>query len=240
MKKEILKILLVLICTHSYAQLKKYRWGEGCLYEGIYDEREITKEQIKDTYRLCFTNISFLQTSSYAWSPEEIQNLSLVELDKEFTIKRLVIEKLNIAKSPYWEKVKKSQLDYLRQFFLVKKISILSYKDPSILQTLNYRQPCEYLQAIIEGGEKMYKVWKIMAEEHCKSNGDPKKCFEDMYLNKFNSPQCEAYGKIEIMLFGWGNHCATTVMPSLVPYSELNSQFNKLFKEVKNLGCEDY
>src|SRR5688572_10501013 len=97
--------VFVLFGTTTFAQTKKFRWTtELCEFEGTYDSTKYTEAGLRNTQELLATVGSIpLFTDSTAGSYEDIKELSLEELDKEYKTRFNELKNLEIVKSEYWE-----------------------------------------------------------------------------------------------------------------------------------------
>lgn len=238
LKAPQLLIILLLSPTLGFSQTDKFIWASfDCSYEGTFDKHKLTKTQLEDTYTLCFTDVSLLKSKALAFTPEEIDKLSIDSLNVEYNDKLNKIENLEIVNSPFWKRMKEERINYLKDNYERARVAILSYKNPLILKQFHSSDSCEYADAIIEGKEKMFSAWEKVANLHCQMNGNPARCFKDIFSDKFNSPQKVIYAQIELMVWGWWNICSIQNIPTLTSEIRINKEFEKLFIKVKNLGC---
>lgn len=96
--------------------------------------------------------------------------------------------------------------------------------------TLGFSQTDKFIWA-------SFSAWEKVANLHCQMNGNPARCFKDIFSDKFNSPQEVIYAQIELMVWGWWNICSIQNIPTLTCEIRINKEFKKLFIKVKNLGC---
>ncbi|AFD09266.1 hypothetical protein [Solitalea canadensis] len=223
----------------TFAQTKTFKWTtELCNYEGVYDVSKVTEQQLKNTYDLWFNNAYTLQTDATVWKPEELPNLSLDRLNKEYTTNVNKLKELDIVKLPCWEKLKEETIKEIEECYKLKAVTIKAYNHPEVLK--EYSQgpgECQkYADALIAGGDKMLAVWKEMEETQCKTNASPQNCV-DRFMNLYNSSQKMEYAKIRLMAFGWWN-CNNQQIPYLSRDVKMEEEFQKLFKNVK-FECDE-
>ena len=212
----------------------------NCSYEGTYDTTKITKIELENIYKLGFSMYFNIETEATVFSDrlQDIPKLSIDSLNKEYGTKIIQLKKLDIGKSSYWEGIRQKTLIELKQAYELKKTTIQGYFNPCFL--LQYTgvgaDSCitKYADALCQGGDKLIAVWKELVEEQCKKNDDPDK-LRNQFNGSYNSPQRMLFAKNEVMVFGWWN-CANAGIQYVENASE--DEYLKLFKKVKNPGCD--
>jgi hypothetical protein len=224
----------------AFAQKNIFKWNdEMCLYEGGFDSSKYTSEQLDNTYRLWFSSDFILETESTAWTIEDVKKLSIDELNNEFEQKHNALKNLNVVNVKYWKNLKEKQLKELEQVYHLKKVTILAYRNPSVLKDYALADSClnKYYPALHDGGEKLLQAWKTLNEEKRKSNANPER-LKGVFMTQYASPDKYKYARLEIMSFGWWN-CAN-ISIAYVNHDNEAEMFKKLFVKITKEECEDF
>jgi len=217
-----------------------YRWATGlCDYQGNYNPQKISENQLKNTYDLCFTfsGIS-LETDGTANNPEDIKKLSIPTLTQEYKKKRAYYIAMEIVDLPYWQNLRMLRIQELDDEFYLKKITIESYNNPSILKTSRYAKTCpDVIDALNSKDEQtLLNFWKRFVTKYHKEHQLPQS-----YIDKFNkenaSEQKLIYAKIELINYGWWN-AANEQLRRVEQTEEMSKSFEKLFTNIK-VECEE-
>lgn len=234
-------LLLFLLNYFASGQIVQYEWTNGlCYFSGEYDSTKISKEELNDTYSLCCADsaVNYLEVPGLAWRPSQIDSLNLTSLDKEYDIKSKRLKEMKLIKTPFWEEQRQYKIESLKEMYRFKQIAIQAYKNPSILKEYPLGDSCfEYADAIIAGGDSMLNEWKRMRLKHCETNGDPKWCYDEYYLKRYNSSERLIWAKLDLMMFGWWN-CTCRFLKFNEPNGKAEEEFEKLFQNVKE-NCDD-
>ena len=139
--------------------------------------------------------------------------------------------------TPFWEQVKLGRITEIESRYELKRITILAYKNPTILKQYpsGYDSCKYYADALIAGGHELMNAWKQYNDLWQEENGFSLK--RQLEFNfKSNSPDSIDYAKLEIMMFGWWN-CAN----QFVQYLEdggYQDEFEKFFIKF-NCDCDE-
>ncbi len=238
---KILLIAILILCqTAAFAQTKKFRWTtDFCEFESIYDAKKYTEAQLKDTLKLFAVGNYRIETDATVWKYEEIQNLSVAALDKEYESKSTELKKLSIVKSAYWESLRVRKLKELKQVYELSRLTMLGYNEPAKLKEAAFAEACvvKFANPLINGGGELLAAWQAVNEDSRRKNGDPervKKIFEAEY----DSPDRLKFARVEVMSFGFWN-CANV----FIDYEEYDGtheeEFKKLFKQTNTIACDE-
>lgn len=223
------------------AQTKKFRWTtELCEFEGTYDAKKYTEAQLRNTWELLASIGSIpLSTETTVWNYDEIKKLSVEELDREYKQKSEKLKNLDIVKSEYWETMRQNKLKETEQSYKLSRLTIQAYTNPAILKQNTSAQTWvkKYADPLINGGADLLKVWREVNEESRKRNGDPERV-RRIFEREYNSPDKLKYALVEVMSFGWWN-CANHTIEYVVSNEKQHEKFNRLFKNVKTIYCDE-
>ena len=239
---KILLLAVLLLCSAlAAAQTKKFRWTtELCEFEGTYDAKKYTEAQLRNTQELLASLGTVpLFTETTAWKYNDIKKLSIEELDREYKQKSEKLKNLDIVKSEYWETIRQNKLKETEQVYKLSRITIQAYTNPAILKQYTPAEACvkKYADPLINGGDDLLKVWREVNEESRKRNGNPERV-RMIFERKYNSPDKLKYALLEVMSFGWWN-CANDTIEYVVADEKPHEEFNKLFKKVKTIYCDE-
>lgn len=239
-KRISLIFILFIIQVFAFAQANTFKWNdEMCLYEGSFNSAKYSSEQLENTYKLWFSSDFILETESTAWTIDEVKKLSIDELDNEFQSKYNILKNLDIVNVKYWKTLKENQLKELEQVYNLKKVTILAYRNPSVLKDYALADSClnKYLPALLDGGEKLLLTWKTLNEEKRRFNANPER-LRGIFMTQYASPDKYKYARLEIMSFGWWN-CANNSI-AYVNHDIEAEMFKKLFVKITKEECEDF
>ena len=240
MKLVMLAMILVLSLGIS-AQVRTFKWDtEMCSFSGTYDASKYTEAQLRNTSKL-FKGEYKLTIYSAVFKYEDIGELDLIGLEKEYEQKHEELKSLDIVKSPYWESARQAQLRELEQVYQLRKTEMRAYSDPVALREYTAAPACniKYAEPLIAGGEPLLNVWRELNIESRKRNADPegrRKRFEA----ELASTDRLKFALVEVLTFGWGN-CANLTVDYYEAGNDGTAQaeFKKLFKRVKTIYCEE-
>ena len=243
MTKQAFLILFFLISQRQlFAQKKIFDWSRGnCSFEGVYDTTKISEVCLKNSFylgKLGHEHIHYLDAEGHPTNPEELKKLSIRKLDKQYKNRVKEIKRLTVAKSPFWEELRSDRLILLKETYEFWRIILLSYKKPKILKQFCGSDSCEYVSALIEGGDVMLSAWKKLAQTRCRNNSDSTECFTKMYLDKFNSIEKLSYARIQLTMFGLCNGVKLCNYQYPINDRIIETEFQKLFADVK-VSCQD-
>ncbi|MEZ5308371.1 MAG: hypothetical protein R2684_14595 [Pyrinomonadaceae bacterium] len=237
-KRVLVFAIIAFAAVSASAQVKKMKWdSEFCQYEGTYDSKKYSESQLRATIKLLdsFGSVS-LMTESNAWEYEDIDKLSVEKLDAEYKTVRKEFEDLDIVDVEYWKDLKKQKLAAIDQEYKMSRAQILGYKDPARLLDFECAESCktEYVEPLIAGGDKLLEAWRKLIEKRAKDNASEM----TRYTAENASPDRLKYAQISVMTFGWSN-CANDSIKYIEFDETHNKEFEKLFKKVRTIECEE-
>jgi hypothetical protein len=238
--RHLLATLLFLSSSLVFGQSNKFKWNtELCEYEGIYDTHKYSAFQLKNTYRLWFSEDFRIYTSATVWSYEDIPNLSLYSLDNEYLIKSQELKTLDIIQSDFWEAYKQRKIKDLDDYYKLSRITIQGYNYPSILKQYSIADSCiaKYADALVIGGNKLLETWRQLNVESRINNASPE-AIKAKFNQQYNSTEKYKYAIVEIMNFGWWN-CAIRYLDE-PDTNDLKARenFDRLFIKIKTIMCD--
>lgn len=214
-----------------------FKWeNELCLFTGTYNPEKYSKEILENTHDLWFMP-SGLSTDASPNDEDRIEKLSIDELTTEYNEKKASLNRKTIE-TPFWNKLKTERLLELQDEYELKKLSIESYKNPSLLTHSRFSKNCSEYAEVLASNDSvaLLKAWTILAEKQKKNNGSPEN-FMKRHLEKFNSPDRVQYAKMELKTYGWWN-CAIGEIRRVEDDGKMEKEFNKLFINIKSV-CDE-
>lgn len=217
-----------------------FNWAtESCENTGTFDPKKYSKEVLKNTYDLWFTFSGMnLETNANAYSIQEINKLDATKLFLEYINKKALYNRKTVS-TPFWDKLKTKRLQELEDEYLLKKITIEAYSDPTVLLNNKYSANCsEYVQALVSNDTiELLKAWRNLVEVQRSKNGYPEKVMEE-YNKKYNSQDHLLYAQMELLTYGWFN-CANHQIKRIEDSDNIENEFDKMFITVKKDCSED-
>lgn len=237
----ILLIFLILCGLRVSAQIKKLKWEiELCEFEGTYDSTKYTEAQLRDTKKL----LSGIGGLSLSYDPtprkfEDIGKLSLEQLEAEYLDKLKELQNLKLVKGDFWVKLRQDKIKELNQLYMLSKITMKGYTDPSALKEFDRASCCIdfYAQPLIDGGDYLLTTWEKVNMDTRSHNGNPQR-IENIFNQQNASPDKLKYARMEVMTFGWWN-CANSMRYHLEYDEKQTEEYNKLFKNVRTIYCDE-
>lgn len=246
-KKYVFWVLLINCAAIFFAQhisaqkLKKLKWNtELCSFAGTYDSSKFTENQLRNTLKL-FNSIGTIPLSAdiTVFKYENIKSLKITKLDLEYQQKKAEYENLEIVKVNYWENIRQQKIRELDEYYKLAKIKIESFGNPLVLRNAENDGECRQLFAepLIEGGESLLMAWKRVNEIIKKRNGNPER-IQRIFDVQYSSPDKLNFALVEVTGFGWWN-CVNEKRFHLSYDEQMQANFNKLFKRVKQIECDE-
>ena len=235
-----LLILLFIGLNDISAQTKKLRWSdELCDFEGTYNAKIYSVEQIKNTKKLIGDEFGVDTSSATVWKFEEIDSLNFAPIEAEYQRKSAELKNLNIVKTPYWEKRRQQKLKEIVQYYLLTKATMMSYKQPLSLRNYTFANACQtkYVDPLITGGDSLLRTWEQVNIDTRKNNGDPDR-IKRIFDEQRKSTDALKFARVEVTTFGWWN-CANAFIDNGDDYSKLEENFKKLFTRVRIIKCDE-
>lgn len=241
MKKIIFLFVLPIIFSLSiFAQNKKFAWNnELCQFEGTFNSKKYTAQQLKNTQRLLGLDFEFDTASTTVWKYEEIDELDFAEIEADYQKKYAELKKLNIVKVPYWESVRQKKMKELETYYELAKATMASYKTPTSLRDYKYANNClaKFGEPLIKGGDSLLNTWESVNIESRGRNADPNRIAR-IFNEQRTSSDALKYAVVEVTAFGWWN-CANALIDQGDDSSTLEKNFLKLFVNVKKPKCDE-
>jgi hypothetical protein len=237
--------ILVIISFFSnltQAQTKKFRWeseGGMCEYEGTFDGKKYSAEQIRNTLKLIngYFRLDTYNATVFKYEDIAAQNFSPIEA--AYQRKSVELKNLTIVKSPYWEKRRQQQIKEMESYYWLSKTTMASYKTPASLRDYPFAGTCrtKYAEPLIAGGSALLNTWESVNLETRKNNSDPariKRIFDEQRA----SADAQKFAVVEVTAFGWWN-CANALIDQGDDDAILDRNFRKLFTRVRTIRCEE-
>ncbi|NNF00206.1 MAG: hypothetical protein HKN25_14400 [Pyrinomonadaceae bacterium] len=222
------------------AQTKTFSWeNPACAMEGKYDSQKYTEKQLKDTWELVSSTGAiplFTQTSVFKY--EDIGKLSVEDLDTEYRTVSNKVKNLEVVKDPYWQRLKKAKIRETDEFYKLKRLSMQSYKTPSVLRKYEGASFCKdfYVEPLVKGGEYLRATWLKVNMDSRQQNSGPGRMKRKFDMENARR-DWEKFARVEVMNFGWGN-CANKTIPYVENDGSAEMRFRKLFISVKE-ECDE-
>jgi hypothetical protein len=233
--------VFVLFSGAVSGQSKKFVWeDEICAYEGTYNASLYTKKQLENTYRLWYSQD--FEIASYQASFSNPQGLmerwTIPALDAEYAQKSAALMKLEIVNVPYWKNFKAKKLKALEEDYLLARLTVEAFENPTVLKQLKFADACieGFANPLIAGGDDLLRVWREINEKGRKKGADSPEA-EKYFEEKLVSTDKFKYARAEVLTFGWWN-CVNARIERGDDLGVLHKNFRKLFKRTKELGCD--
>ncbi len=221
-----------------------FGWQDNlCDNKGIYDPNKYTVRQLTDTYFLA-SHIGGigLDVNTNINSPKgfETYNKDALgkELEKQYAEWKAKYNSLELVPLPYWESLRRQQLEVLDQSYELRKIMLESYDNPAILLDNRFASECRvYGEALVSDDSLvLLKAWKDFYENKI-ATGQMHADAEQYFDNKYNSAERLLYARADLSSYGWYN-CANHQIPR--PDTNVNyyGEFEKLFIKVES-ECDE-
>ena len=243
MKYFALLVLTLLFVPALFAQSKVFKWNdEMCEYEGTYDSKKYTLNQIRNTQRLLSCEgFRLSTTNATVWNYADIHKLDIAAVDAEYNDIIDELEHLEYVSTPYTNSVRDAKLKEARELYRLVRTTMAAYSQPKILRDYPGAEACRitYGEPIIAGGDKLVAIWRKVNLDSQSRNGDPQR-LQERWEEQNASPDRLKFALVETMSFGWWN-CAN----DLIPRSDVGTtdraarEFRKLFIRVKTLQCDE-
>lgn len=240
---KILSFIAVLIAVEgASAQVRTFRWeSPACEHTGTYNAKKYTDEQLRNTSMLFALDEHFkISANATVWKYEDIANLSVADLDREYEQKSTRLKTMKIVGTPYWEAVRQAKLKELEQVYRLSRVTMEAYTKPAVLNGYAAADSCKlkYAGPIERGGEDLIDVWRQVNLDSQKKNSDPGR-LQRRFDEENASPDRLKFAIVETMAFGWWN-CANEFIEYEPKSSDgsAEEQFKKLFGRVKS-RCDE-
>ena len=125
-----------------------------------------------------------------------------------------------------------------KQDYKLARTTVLGFDDPLALRELTFADACRrtFAEPLIAGGDPLLKIWRELIEKAIKKSSypdDTRKYFEE----RMASADKFKFARDEVITGGWWN-CANARIKRGDADIILDKNFRKLFRRVKQLGCD--
>lgn len=234
--KKILILGILIVSMNISAQIEKFSYYEGmCDFEGQFDKRKVTREQLQNTVDYLW-KATIISTDAVGWNFEEVKTLSVIDLREECATKLHDLKTLKFVDDPFWNRLNEELQTYYESSCLVMEYTILAYANPDTLMHYPLEDSISiyYRDVLIKGGETLIDAWKKYNNERSVKFGFSQDS-QDKFEEQLNSPQREEYARIELMMYGWWNSVNHT-LPHIELY-DYSDEFGRLLMKVKE-NCD--
>jgi len=231
--------LMLLSALTVSAQMKTMGWdSEMCRYMGTFDSKKYTAQQLRNTQGLTVPGTYGITSEATAFSPADIDKLSVARLTKEYLNKRAQLNALDIVRTPYWESLRQKKLAEIKQVYELSLVSIKAYRTPTSLNELGWADTCKtrFARPLIAGGDDLLRAWLAVNLDSRSKNSDPER-LRRIFDQQNASPDRFAYARVEVMTFGWWN-CANEFINYVDYDGTAEREFKKLFVRVRE-QCDE-
>jgi hypothetical protein len=184
---------------------KEISWTEGmCDYKGIYDSIKYSYEELKNTYNI-FLNSEYIPNFLINNLPDinELAELNVESLNDQESQVLSKIASSKIIKSPIWDSLRNQKYNDIKNLYDLQIYWVQGYRNPELLREYKGLMSCEkYINALIEGGDKLLSIWEEVNIKMRERNGDPESVKKTFY-ERYNSAEKFKYARWEVITFGW-------------------------------------
>jgi hypothetical protein len=155
---------------------------------------------------------------------------SQIEEENNALIDRL--EKTILIPSPFWDSIKRIQLDGLIRLSKLRNDVVTLILNPKSFVLSNpTKLNKKYITSIQEGGKKLKKMWKKVHSKSLISASDPD-LLENVYMEQSGRKDWEFYARMEIIRYGYYNDELKQIQP-LGNYAQLEKELFKNCSKVE-------
>ncbi len=216
-------------CSLAYSQ-QKFQWFEGStLYTAVFDTTKYNYEQISSIYN-SFVQVPTRNYPFLAFSPAEINELSIPNLEEFYADQFRYFSQAEIPKDSFWIAVKKEFDTLLKQELYLKKQLILSYTNPKRAKF----SCCETQVKIIQQkGKKLLQAWDELHRSQLHNATDSLFLVQEHTIKR-NSRDCKKWAQIELISFGLWN-CILERLNELISKNqdEIHQAFELFFTSIE-------
>ncbi len=226
MKRVVVFFTVLLSVQFGNAQTDVFNWEEGLTkYNGTFDTKTNTKENLDRIFdHLIHTPASFFEIAN-VWAINQMDSTFLNPLDSAYRVNKTILEQIVLPQGSFWKDLKTKRLTEMDQFYMAKRLEILSYTNPTILLNDKYSYCFQYAQALNGTDEELLFAWKMLHDEQKKTNSSPE-TLEARYLLELSSENSLLFAKLNVTMYGWWN-CINSQLPYV---NDTNGHFLKEFK----------
>lgn len=231
--------ILITLELSIYSQ-ETYTWlGIACEYESIYDNKIYSRQEIQNCYELSVTFNFHLNNTVSVFDIEDLENLSISELDKDYEQKITRLKKMRLPQSNEWELLRTQKINELNLLYKLNQIEYNAFmEDLTALKSFITEDSCmeHYRLCLENGGEYLLNCWYSYTNERASKNGFPEKVWKT-YYSELVSEDKFLHAKIDLLTFGWGN-CANRHIERM-NQDDARDLFESLFISTNTVECDE-
>lgn len=222
-------ILSSLSSLFLYAQDAIFEFEDGvCLFQGTFDSKKYTKDQLANTYRLIQGGAISLYTD------EE------TELDEGY---KIILDDLNNTKfveTPFFKTYKDSLIHYVNQTYKLRKVQFEAIRVNKKALMQHYQDDPTikmYSEALVKGGKDLIQAYEYLTKKQMKNNSDPDRIWRN-YSANITKDNAQKLAFNYVLVYGWWN--AVNHQIEHIYYDGRHfEEFMKLFITVKTIDCDE-
>ncbi len=239
MKRLLVFLLLLSSAQFAGAQTDVFTWEEGMTkYNGTFDPKIQSKENLGRIYDYLVEAPANIFEVATVWTINQMDSTFLNPLDSVFRLNKAMLNSIVLPEGAFWKDLKAKRMTELEQFYFAKRLEILSYTNPSILDNEKYSYCSKYAHALNGTEEELLSAWKTLHEEQKKKNSSPE-TLEARYLSELSSENNLLYAKLNVTVYGWWN-CVNEQLPYVQDSNgHIMKEFRKLFLQTEAHFFED-
>ncbi len=241
--KYIIAIILFIIPAVAHGQRNTFTWDDAlCSFVGTYDARKYSEKQLRNTAKLFLPEESQSLPPATVWRYEHIADLNVDYLDRKYKAAREELAAMRIVETPYWEGVRKRQIESLDEIYRLKRTTLMAYRKPAVIAEYNGATACKakYAGPLAAGGDELVRAWREVNLDSQSKNASPESLQKRFDLQN-QSPDRFKFALVETMAFGWWN-CANAVMRDGPAFADntvdMEKEFRKLFTTIAD-ECDE-
>jgi hypothetical protein len=234
-------VFLLLFAGSAAAQVATFQWSdEACSFEGTYDRRRYSPQQLRNIRRLLSPGEFDIEYSATVFQYEDIAKLDVATLDREYRRKTAALRSLDVGRDRYWLNVKQARMDEMRRVYDLSRVTIEGYRRPQALFQYSNAGSCrrDFAEPLAAGGQSLLDAWLKVNEASRRVNADPERLRREFEI-QLASPDRMRFALVEVMTFGWWN-CANALIDRAdgVQLAGRERMFRKVFRRVRTRACE--
>jgi|GEM_PF-6842370 len=216
--------------------LWKFTIAGCCDVIGIYNPSTYTVSQLEETGKLVSGGIN-LRSGRFPTEPNDITELSVDDLDKEFEEKVTYFRNLRIIPVKFWEDLRLTRINELKSQYELERIKTIAYKDPSVLLTSKFKSLCKEFSDALTSSDTLalMAAWARFSEPRGRAN----EITFARYKVQRASKDSVLYARMDLLTFGWGNcvnHQLGGVVGADVTVKEFERLFGRIYRDCG--GCD--
>lgn len=215
---------------------EKFTWFYSmCTYTGTFDANKYSKKQLENALKYLIIGEGTIGSFSI-FTPADLERVNKTEVENEFNETLKSLNTLEFPKNTMFDEIKQKRIKEVKRLKLLSLMQLESYSNPKVLNNDNYsKENCtRYTKALIEGGDALLKMRKIMAEE---SRDDGNTSAWEQYTEENSSENKLQLARIFVTGLGWWN-CVNNSIERVDGDAFHKSVFLKCFSNVTE-ECEE-